>query len=766
MPPTTPFPRLLAVPLLCAATLGAMTSTVATPARAATNPSYTNPLPATRAGGRPVENCADPSVIRSQTPGDDAWYMYCTSDALADDDRDPFGNLRTHLIPTLRSTDLVHWTHVGDAFAARPAWAEPGANLWSPEIQHFGGRYLLYYAATNTRATSGGEPNCGDDSAIGVATAPAPTGPWTDLGRPLIPPRRAGPGCDFKGTIDPEVIEAADGTRYVYYGSFNGGIEVRVLSPDGLSAPAATTTPVTAASRYEGALVLQRDGFYYLLVSAADCCRGPLTGYGVFAGRSASPSGPFVDAEGASLLDARVGGTPVLAMNGNGWVGPGHATEVTDAAGQDWLIYHAIEEDDPYFEGAVGYTRRPVMLDALDWEGGWPRVAWGPSADARVAPATAGGAGAHAACARPGDAPGTPLAAHSDEFEGGALDPRWSWVRPPAPWRYDVGGGVLRFATRAEDLYGPDDSASVLVQDAPAGDYLVETKLHLDLPASGCCHDYVQAGVTIYGDDDNYVRLDHVSIGGTRQVEFAKEQGPVPAGYPFFGGTLGGPPAETTWLRVARRQRDGAVAFTAYSSRDGQAWSRGGTWTHDLGGRERIGLLAMGGDGFTARFDYVRVSTLAPFADPDAARAGAADADLDGLADGCAPDDDGDGLADALDCAPFDAAGGTPEEIARLDVEAAPAGDVEAGPAGDVAGGARVHWTAARHADAYDLLRPRLRTLAPGPLGPCLADGVAGTVLDDPEHPAAGDGFGYLVRGVNAICGAGPYGHDRTGACP
>jgi arabinan endo-1,5-alpha-L-arabinosidase len=34
---------------------------------------------------------------------------------------------------------------------------------------------------------------------------------------------------------------------------------------------------------------------------------------------------------------------------------------------------------------------------------------------------------------------------------------------------------------------------------------------------------------------------------------------------------------------------------------------RGGVWTHTLGSGARIGLVSMGGSGFTAEFDYVRV---------------------------------------------------------------------------------------------------------------------------------------------------------------
>jgi arabinan endo-1,5-alpha-L-arabinosidase len=37
---------------------------------------------------------------------------------------------------------------------------------------------------------------------------------------------------------------------------------------------------------------------------------------------------------------------------------------------------------------------------------------------------------------------------------------------------------------------------------------------------------------------------------------------------------------------------------------------RGGTWVHELGSNARIGLVSMGGSGFIANFDYVRVYHL------------------------------------------------------------------------------------------------------------------------------------------------------------
>ena len=70
-------------------------------------------------------------------------------------------------------------------------------------------------------------------------------------------------------------------------------------------------TRIAIGNRYEGANVVYKDGYYYLFVSATNCCNGALTGYSVFVGRSTSPFGPFVDREDNSFLEAAVGGTAV-----------------------------------------------------------------------------------------------------------------------------------------------------------------------------------------------------------------------------------------------------------------------------------------------------------------------------------------------------------------------------------------------------------------------------------------------------------------------
>ena len=567
---------------------------------------YTNPLHVQIPGDGIVESCADPTIIQGQTAGDSDWYMYCTTDPLNGNDKT--GNsFNFHLIPMLRSSDLVNWTYQGDAFLARPGWVADDAGLWAPEIQFFNGQYYLYYTASWTDLPGGG-------SAIGVATSSTPLGPWIDSGTPVVEPHA--PECcpaDKRWVFDPDVVQEDGGQRYIFYGSYFGGISVRTLSADGLHSNPASQTQVAIANRYEGTEVVRHDGYWYLFASATDCCRGPLTGYSVFAGRSQNILGPYVDRQGNSLLQGRVGGTPVISMNGNRWVGTGHNSVFEDFDGQWWTVYHAVDRNDPYFAGAVGFTKRPVLMDALDWVEGWPTVRGGLWASDKAQPAPAAQPGMQTNYEPKLFQPDQPAAlnySRSDEFNG-SLGTQWSWVRPPVSGTYSLSSETLDFNTQAADLFEGSNNASILTEPAPNGNYLVETRVKLNLPAEGCCFNYVQAGLVVYGNDDNYVKLVHVSIWETRQTEFAKELAPVPAGYPRYGNTVVGAPGEWTYLRIVKRTSSGAQLYTAYTSTDGLHWVRGGTWTHQLGSNVWIGLVSMGGPGFTANFDYVHVYELA-----------------------------------------------------------------------------------------------------------------------------------------------------------
>ncbi len=647
---TRAVPRFLAV--LLAASLLPVSA-----ALAADHPvpgSYRNPLaPVIPAGGPSagtVDSCADPTVVRGRGEEARSWFMYCTTDPLNDGDTTGAGEPRFHPLPTMRSTDLTHWTYVGDALPEPPSWAGDQAFLWAPDVVYSKAfdRYYLSFVVTDSGDAVSGEPGCTSDSAIGVATSSSPTGPWQVSDTPLVAPRRAGPGCDFYWTYDPDVLgDSVDRSSVLYFGSYYGGVHGQhvELTEDGMTTtgparqltvgqetrpavdPATERMPtqmsfdrstagdsartqVAIGNRYEGANVVRRDGWYYLFVSATNCCNGPLTGYSVFAGRSRSALGPFVDREGNSLMAGRVGGTPVISMNGNRWVGTGHSSAFRDFGGQWWLTYHAVDRTDPFFAGRPGFTKRPALLDPVDWVEGWPTVRDGRWASDTKMPAPAAQPGERSRYrpkpVRP-DRLGRRLGAYSDEFRGTSLARRWSWVRQPDPATYGVEAGRFRFETQAKDLYVDSNTASVLTEKAPRGDYVVQTKVALDLPPEGCCHNYVQAGLVVYGSDDAFVKLAHASIWETRQTEWATEIPTAPASYPRYGNTVVGPPADETWLRIVRRDDH----FTAYTSQDGRRWVRGGVWVnHTIGSQARIGLVSMGGSGFTARFDHVRVFAL------------------------------------------------------------------------------------------------------------------------------------------------------------
>ena len=139
---------------------------------------------------------------------------------------------------------------------------------------------------------------------------------------------------------------------------------------------------------------------------------------------------------------------------------------------------------------------------------------------------------------------------------------------------------------------------------------VVETTVAVDTPATGDGVNYVQGGIIVYGDDGNYVRLTSNSIFDTRQTEFGKEVSPQPAGAPNYGNMVVGPVGDRTTLRIVHRVVDGLDQYTAYTSDDGRHFVRGGTWTADLGAHPRIGLISLGGAGFTSTFDDLRVSTV------------------------------------------------------------------------------------------------------------------------------------------------------------
>lgn len=295
---------------------------------------YTNPVF--------PHDAPDPTVIRA---ADGAFYAY-TTEATYDG--------KPSLYPILKSADLVSWTKVGDVFSQPPAWAS--VDFWAPHILQRGGKYYLYYAA-KARETG--------TTAIGVAVADNPAGPFTDKGSPVIL------GAGFY-TIDPFILEDGD-KLYLYYGSDRKPIIVTELTPDGMNVQGQETQVLLPSLKFdgyemlvEGPWVIKREGYYYLFYSGDDCCDGPH--YAVLVARSKSPLGPFEKAPH----------NPILAASDR-WNGPGHNGAIQDDNGDWWMLYHAMDKQSSSRD-------RIMLLDKITWQAdGWPaRIT--PSATPQPAP--------------------------------------------------------------------------------------------------------------------------------------------------------------------------------------------------------------------------------------------------------------------------------------------------------------------------------------------------------------------------------------------
>ncbi len=301
---------------------------------------------------------ADPSVVRAP---DGTFYLYATSDDWQDG-----GGM--HHLPIFRSTNLVDWTVAGNVFSGKPGWVDPAGGLWAPDVHLVDDTYVVYYSV-------GGTAN----PCIGMATSVSPTGPFTDLGRPVFCSSDVG----VPGTIDPSVYY--DGaTPYVFVGNF-GGIYAIPLTHDGTAVagddPKAAPVRV-AGNGYEAPYIQHKNGYYYLYVSAGNCCNGAASDYRVYVGRSQNLLGPYVDSSGQPMLDE--GGDLILSGNVT-WLGPGHITVVTDDAGTDWAMYHAAPRAAPRL--GAGPQNREGMIDKISWVGDWPRIGDGtPSSTAPAVP--------------------------------------------------------------------------------------------------------------------------------------------------------------------------------------------------------------------------------------------------------------------------------------------------------------------------------------------------------------------------------------------
>ena len=166
--------------------------------------------------------------------------------------------------------------------------------------------------------------------------------------------------------IDPAVVTDEDGTPWMAFGSFWGGIQLIELSwPSGLPAEGAQPQVIAArgdaVNAIEAPALLRHEGYWYLFVSKDSCCQGVSSTYHVQVGRSAQIAGPYLDADGTPLLQD--GGTPVLDAAGD-MIGPG-GESVAGAEGRDLLAFH-------FYDGATRGTPTLAIRELAWTDDGWP----------------------------------------------------------------------------------------------------------------------------------------------------------------------------------------------------------------------------------------------------------------------------------------------------------------------------------------------------------------------------------------------------------
>jgi regulation of enolase protein 1 (concanavalin A-like superfamily) len=161
--------------------------------------------------------------------------------------------------------------------------------------------------------------------------------------------------------------------------------------------------------------------------------------------------------------------------------------------------------------------------------------------------------------------------------------------------------------TSAGDLYGSrNDATNVVLEPAPNGTWQATTKVTLAAAAN-----YQQAGIIMYGDDDNYAKVDLLYADGPK-IEFIRET----AGTPRNGaGDSAAAPAGlgTIYLRLIS---DGTNLTAAYSA-DGQTFTPVGQVAALAGiNNSKVGVFALNG-GTTApvvnaSFDWFQITPDQP----------------------------------------------------------------------------------------------------------------------------------------------------------
>lgn len=286
-------------------------------------------LDGTQGGPAYPFNFPDPSVL---TVGSE-YYAFATNSAA--------GNVQV-----IQSSDLSHWTTLGDALPHLAIWAQPN-NIWAPAVIQLGADYVLYYSA---------DFGASQEECISAAVATQPQGPYIDSSTWPIECQ-----LDLGGSLDPSPFLDANGVPYLTWKSEGTGAHPpalwsQQLTPDGTALVAATSATLLEPTQpwqggvVEGPDMVVANGQYRLFYSANSW---RTDAYAIGVADCRGPSGPCAEASNGPVL-----------TSGTSYRGPGGPSVFTDAHGTMWLAFHA------WLPGQVGFPNsrllflRPVIVTA------------------------------------------------------------------------------------------------------------------------------------------------------------------------------------------------------------------------------------------------------------------------------------------------------------------------------------------------------------------------------------------------------------------
>ncbi|HEX4081846.1 MAG TPA: glycoside hydrolase family 43 protein, partial [Acidimicrobiales bacterium] len=282
----------------------------------------------------------DPFVL---TVGD-TYYAYGTNAAA--------GNIQI-----VTSTDLAHWSPVGDALPQLPSWAAPGGGTWAPSVLQLGGTFVLYFSAIYGTA---------NEQCIGAAVSSSPTGPFVDASNfPIVCQLAQG------GSIDPSPFVDPAGGLFLDWKSqgANGQaptIWAQPMAGTGTQLTGNSPTAILGPSQSwehgwtEAPDMFWLDGQRYLFYAGSDW---KTASYGVGVGECRGPLGPC-----HKPLDHPIFSSQAIIA------GPGGASAFTDVDGQPWIAFAA------WLTGEVGFPHsRVLFLRPLEVVDGVPAVCPAPA---------------------------------------------------------------------------------------------------------------------------------------------------------------------------------------------------------------------------------------------------------------------------------------------------------------------------------------------------------------------------------------------------